>query len=143
VRDWRCKARANGRPYTPAVMRRLIVRLLVLGTFLLAGCVSESRPADCDDDAKTIHLTIKATSMEPNDAAACTGQEVTVILDPDVDGVLHVHGLDSVLPAASITAGEQLRLEFTADRTGQFPIELHAADDPQGVVIGILTVYDR
>ena len=60
-----------------------------------------------------------------------------------MDGVFHIHGLDTVVPATPITSGEPVTLEFTADRSGQFPIELHLADDPTGVSLGIFTVYER
>ena len=66
-----------------------------------------------------------------------------MILDPEVDGVFHIHGLDDVVPATPVIAGEHVTLEFTADRSGQFPIELHPADDPTGVSLGIFTVYER
>jgi hypothetical protein len=121
----------------------LVLAGLIVLSVALAGCVSENRPSDCDEDAKTIRLTVDASSMEPNDPAACRDQEVTLIVDPEVDGILHVHGLDTILPATTITAGEELRLEFSAERTGQFPIELHPVDDPQGVSVGILTIHER
>ncbi len=81
--------------------------------------------------------------MEPDDPAACRDQLVTLIVDPEVDGVFHIHGLDAVVPATTIAAGEEVTLEFEATTSGQFPIELHLADDPQGVTIGILTVHER
>jgi hypothetical protein len=47
------------------------------------------------------------------------------------------------VPATDVTDGEDLHLEFTATRTGQFPIELHTDAAPQGVAVGIFTVHDR
>ena len=64
-------------------------------------------------------------------------------LDSEVDGVFHIHGLDTVVPATPVDAGEPVTLEFTVDRSGQFPIELHLADNPTGVTLGIFTVYER
>jgi hypothetical protein len=120
-------------------------RIGALGLLLLAGaaCVTENRPADCAEAAKTIEVTITADAMVPNDPAACAGQAVTLIVRSELDGVFHVHGLDEVLPAASVTQGADVTLEFSADRTGQFPIEVHPADDPVGVSVGVLTVHDR
>ena len=131
--EHRFRSRASG----------IAVVALILGSAALAGCVSENRPAGCDEDVTTLRVTVDATSMEPNDPAACRDQEVTLIVDPEVDGILHIHGLDTLLPATTITAGEELRLEFSAERTGQFPIELHPVDDPQGVSVGILTIHER
>ena len=47
------------------------------------------------------------------------------------------------MPATPIMSGDPVTLEFTVDRSGQFPIELHLADDPTGVSLGIFTVYER
>jgi Cupredoxin-like domain len=110
---------------------------------VLAGCVTQNRPAACDDDATTIEVTVTERALEPNDPAACRGQDVTIVVDSEVDGVIHIHGLDEVVPATTIAAGERETLEFEADRSGQFPIELHPADDPEGVSIGILTLHER
>ena len=66
-----------------------------------------------------------------------------MILDSEVDGVFHIHGLDTVVPATPIRSGDPGTLEFTVDRSGQFPIELHLADDPTGVSLGIFTVHER
>ena len=118
----------------------LLLAALAVG---LAGCVSENRPEDCDADERTIELTISARAMEPDDPAACREQLVTLVINSEVDGVFHMHGLDALVPATTIAAGEEVTLEFEAASSGQFPIELHLADDPQGVTIGILTVHER
>jgi hypothetical protein len=47
------------------------------------------------------------------------------------------------VPATTVTAGEVVVLAFSAERSGQFPIELHPTDDPQGVSVGIFTVHER
>jgi hypothetical protein len=122
---------------------RSAVVALVVAAAVLVGCVTENRPATCDADETTIDLTVSATALEPNDPAACRGQGVTMIVDSEVDGVFHIHGLDDLVPATPIAAGERITLEFTADQSGQFPIELHPEDDPQGVTIGIFTVHER
>ena len=122
---------------------RAAVSTIVLVAGVLVGCVTENRPATCNADQTTIELTVSARSLEPNDPAACRGQVVTMILEPEVSGVFHIHGLDTVVPATPIRSGEPVTLEFTADRSGQFPIELHLADDPTGVSLGIFTVYER
>jgi len=115
--------------------------LLVAG--ILVGCVSDNRPATCNADETTIELTVSATDLEPNDPSACRDQVVTMVLDSEVDGVFHIHGLDRIVPATPVVAGEQVTLEFIVDQSGQFPIEIHPGDDPQGISIGIFTVYER
>jgi hypothetical protein len=115
--------------------------LLVAG--ILVGCVSENRPATCNAEETTIELTVSATDLEPNGPSACRDQVVTMVLDSEVDGVFHIHGLDRIVPATPVVAGDQVTLEFTVDQSGQFPIEIHPGDDPQGISIGIFTVYER
>jgi hypothetical protein len=128
------------------VHRRIAVAAvwtIVLVAVVLVGCVTENRPATCNADETTIELTVSASALEPNDPAACRGQAVTMILDPEVDGVFHIHGLDTVVPATPVVSGEPVTLEFTVDRSGQFPIEIHLADDPSGKSLGIFTVHER
>jgi len=122
---------------------RAAVSTIVLVAGVLVGCVTENRPATCNADKTTIELTMSASALTPNDPAACRGQIVTMTLDPEVNGVFHIHGLDTVVPATPIRSGEPVTLEFTADRSGQFPIELHLADDPTGLSLGIFTVHER
>ena len=122
---------------------RMLAYFLLIVAMTLSGCVDEHRPEDCGADELTIELTVSADALEPDDPAACRGQLVSLVLDSEVDGVFHIHGLDALVPATTISAGEELTLEFDATTRGQFPVELHPADDPQGLTIGILTVHER
>ena len=74
--------------------------------------------------------------------AVCRDQEVTLTIEPEVDGVFHIHGYDEQVPATEVRAGEPIALDFTAARSGQFPIEFHPAADPAGVEIGVFTVHE-
>jgi hypothetical protein len=121
--------------------RRFLLPLLI--AIAITGCVDENRPEDCDDAAKTIELAVSATTLEPTDPAACRDQLVTLQVTSDVDAVIHIHGLDALVPATTISAGEETVLEFTAEISGQFRIELHPADDPRGVSVGVFTVHER
>jgi len=124
-----------------AATRRRAALLLVLAVGV-AGCVSDARPEACDAASVTIDLALTAADLIPDDPAVCRDQDVTLVVTSDADGVLHIHGYDEAVPATSVTAGETLSLEFTASRSGQFPIELHSSDDPEGVVLGIFTVHE-
>ena len=122
-------------------MTRLLHTLILLALVLLGGCVAESRPSGCDDPAVEIEVALTATAMEPGSPAACRGQEVTLLVASEVDAVFHIHGYDESVPATQIPAGETTIITFTAERAGQFPIEIHPGDDPRGVEVGILTVH--
>lgn len=119
--------------------RRLAACLVVAS---ITGCVTDSRPAACDEPSITLELALTADSLTPAAPAACRDQEVTLLIASEVDGIIHVHGYDAVVPAAEVGAGETLRLAFIADRSGQFPVELHPADDPAGVSVGVFTVHE-
>jgi hypothetical protein len=128
-------------PYHAEPMRRFVPPLALVLVVLLAGCVEEARPSDCDADTVEIEVTLTATEMRPSALMACRGQEVTLVVDSEIDAVFHIHGYDEAVPATVIAAGEPARLQFTAEREGQFPIEIHPEDDPRGVEVGIFTVH--
>ena len=120
------------------IRRALLATTLIV---VMTACVSENRPAACDEPAISLDLVLTATALRPSDPAVCGDQQVTLVIASEVDGVIHIHGYDAAVPATSVTAGEELELTFVAGRVGQFPIELHPADDPSGIGIGVFTVH--
>jgi methionine-rich copper-binding protein CopC len=125
-----------------AIARRRAPFLMVALAVGLAACVSDTRPSSCDADAVRIELTLTAAALAPSDPAVCRDQDVTLVVDSETDGVLHIHGYDEAVPATTVEAGEQVVLEFTATRSGQFPIEVHTSDEPEGQAVGIFTVHE-
>jgi hypothetical protein len=111
--------------------------MLVIAAFM-AGC----QPATCPDPSITLAATVTADSMDPSALTACKGQEVTLEVTSETDGILHIHGYDEQVPATPLEPGEERTLEFTADVAGQFVIELHARDGKTETEIGILTVNE-
>lgn len=124
-------------------MKRRLVAALA-GLLTLAACVEGIGPAPeaCNEAAVEIQLSLSADALEPSDPAACRGQEVTLVIEPELDGVFHIHGYNEEVPATEVRAGEPITLEFTAARSGQFPIEVHPADAPDGVEVGVFTVHE-
>ena len=121
---------------------RLRAVLLLIVAIGLAGCVTETRPEACDAASVTIDLALTATDLTPSDPAVCRDQDVILVVDSETDGVLHLHGYDEAVPATTVRTGETVTIEFTASRSGQFPIELHLSDDPEGIAVGIFTVHE-
>ena len=121
---------------------RVVTLGAMVAALVLAGCVSDGRPEDCGDDAVVRELALSSTALEPSDPGVCRDQDVTLRIASEVDGFLHIHGYDEEVPATEVTAGQELELTFDASRSGQFPVELHPADDPEGVEVGIFTVYE-
>ena len=116
------------------------VGLSLLGAGVLAGCIGG--PPPCQPRPTDIELTLTAETLAPSDPSVCRGSEVTLTVAPDVDGVLHIHGYDAEVPATPVTRGEVVELVFTAERSGQFPIELHTDENTQGVNVGLFTVNE-
>jgi hypothetical protein len=114
------------------------------GLLILTACVEDTGPdpAACAAPTVEIQLSLSADALDPNDPAVCRDQAVTLVIQPELDGVFHIHGYDAEVPATEVRAGEPIALEFTAGRTGQFPIEVHPSDDPVGVEVGIFTVHE-
>ena len=126
----------------PLTRARTAVLALAVG-LLVVGCIDQQGlPPDCDETSVTRDATLTATELTPNAIEVCRGQDVTLNIDAQVDGVFHLHGYDDAVPATSVRTGEELTLEFVAVRSGQFPIELHPAADPTGVTVGIFTVHE-
>jgi hypothetical protein len=121
-------------------VRRLAAMMAL--PLVIAGCVTDSRPSACDQPAITIDLQLTADALTPADPAVCRDQDVSLVITSKVDGVIHIHGYDEVVPATEVSAGEDLELSFVAERSGQFPIELHLDTDPTGVNVGVFTVHE-
>lgn len=120
--------------------RASLAALVGLAVAILGGCVGGT--ADCEALPTRIELTLAADGLEPSTPAVCRDREVTLVVTPEVDGILHIHGYDEQLPATEVVVGEVSELSFTAVRSGQFPIELHTDEDTQGTSVGILTVHE-
>jgi hypothetical protein len=116
-----------------------LAALLGLAVAMLGACVGGT--TDCEALPTRIELTLTADGLVPSNPAVCRDRQVTLVVTPEVDGVLHVHGYDEQLPATEVATGETSELSFTAVRSGQFPIELHT-DNAQGSSVGILSVHE-
>lgn len=121
-------------------MQRFPLVSLVACAALLGACVGGS--AECEALPEEIQLTVTADTLTPDDPGACRGDEVTLTIRSEGDGILHIHGYDEDVPATEVTDGEVLELTFTATRSGQFPIELHTDENTQGADVGLFTVHE-
>jgi hypothetical protein len=128
--------------HLPRRARRSLTLLLPALAVVAASCVTDARPSSCGEDDVTIQLVLTADELRPDDPAVCRDQDVTLVVDSATDGYLHIHGYDEAVPIIEVSAGSQETVEFVADRSGQFPIELHLGEDPSGVGLGIFTVHE-
>lgn len=123
-----------------------VARVLLAGVvagLLIAGCVDQNVPADCSDESVTRELTLTGTVLGGDRPSVCRGQAVTLGFTADGDGVLHIHGYEEHVPAIEYTADERTELRFTAAASGQYPIEIHSNESPEGREVGIFTVHER
>ncbi|HET6380137.1 MAG TPA: cupredoxin domain-containing protein [candidate division Zixibacteria bacterium] len=117
--------------------------LLALAALLVACVPRANLPESCADPAVTLAVTLVDERLEPTTLEVCRGQRVTIELDVRRDAVFHVHGYDAELPARQVSAGETVELQFTAVRSGQFPIAIHTEDGPGEAEVGALIVHER
>jgi hypothetical protein len=111
-------------------------------TLLLGACVPQTiLPEDCEAASVERSATLTATVLSPDAIAVCKGQQVSLRITVDVEGVVHLHGYDEMAPAQGVSAGETATFDFTASLAGQFVIEFHTQDDESE--IGIFTVHER
>ena len=117
---------------------------VAIAVVLIGGCVSDTKPdeATCRAPSIDLEVTLTADALTGDTLSVCRDQAVTITVTPEVDGVIHIHGYDDHVPATEVFAGTPIDLAFDAGTTGQFPIEFHAAEDPQGVEVGIFAVYE-
>jgi hypothetical protein len=114
---------------------------LVLG---ITACVEHAGPDAelCAVPAISVEVSLTSDAMDPAAISVCRHQEVTLVIESDIEGVIHIHGYDDQIPATQLDSDGETRLAFNADRSGQFPVELHRQEDPQGVEVGVFTVHE-
>jgi hypothetical protein len=116
--------------------------VLLAALVALGGCVTDARPDNCDAAAVTVELAVSADGMTPDDPGVCRDQTVRLVIDSAVDGELHIHGYDEAVPETELSAGEEIELEFVADHSGQFTMELHPDGEGEEIELGVFTVYE-
>jgi hypothetical protein len=116
---------------------------IVFAAAIIAGCVAQQTlPPTCHDPAVTLHATLSDEHLEPTILEACRGQQVTMSVVIERNGIFHLHGYDDQTSATEVRAGQTLNLTFEAVRSGQFPIALHTTDGPAEAFIGTFIVYE-
>jgi hypothetical protein len=121
---------------------RLLLACLAVGLVIGAGCVADTRPdpETCTRPAVTLDARLTEEALEPSSLDVCRGQVVTLHIAAEREGFIHIHGYDE--QAAEVRPGETVALQFVADSSGQFPIELHTNDETEGRELGIFTVHE-
>ena len=126
------------------MLRGVVGPALTVLLLAAAGCVSTQGPGApaCDEPSVDLVLALDTDGLEPGSPSVCREQEVHLSVESELDGILHIHGYDAEVPAFEVRAGVTAEIPFTASRSGQFPVEFHASDDPRGVGVGVFTVHE-
>ena len=83
----------------------------------VSGCIGDGRPDACDSAEVTLNLTLTATELDPANVDVCRDQEVTLRIQAEADGIIHIHGYDEEVPATEVAATETPATEAPATAT--------------------------
>ena len=113
--------------YRVPIVAAVVVVFLGIGAFLIFS--NQSRGGA----NVTIDVTVsKGSSMSPGTWTAHHNDVVTVNVTSDTDGEVHLHGYDIPFDTK---AGQVVTKTFTADKTGDFPIEWESTSTPLGHLV--------
>jgi hypothetical protein len=117
--------------------------LVVAALWLLYRPQAPEAPAPVPEKAvavpeKAFDLVVKGGKLVSGEGLMQVhrGERVSLRIQSDSKDELHLHGYDLKAP---ILPGETAHLQFTADRTGRFGLELHKAHGE----LGTLEVYPQ
>lgn len=113
-------------------VRSTALAMATVGVLAVAACGGSGSSAQ----PVTIDLQVTGTTMKPNQVTAHQGDKVTVNVTADKQEGIHLHGYNLLFEAKP---GEKVTKTFTADKTGNFPIEIEESSTP----LGELDVYPR
>jgi hypothetical protein len=133
-------------PLPPAGARgraALVLGLMVGIQGALAGCVPDvTLPATCDLPTVAFTATLADGRLQPATFDVCRAQRVTLTVNVEQDGILHLHGYDDLLGAKEVRSGQPIDLVFEAAHVGQFPFALHTLNGQSEQTVGTLIVHD-
>lgn len=119
-----------------------LAALLLLATISI-GCVREANlPGDCDATAVERTASLSGDRLDPEAIDVCKDQQVTIEINTERAGELHLHGYDEEAPEVTVGPGDTATFKFTATRAGQFVVELHTPNEGPEIEVGLLTVHE-
>ena len=109
---------------------RALIAAAALVVFIVAGGILIYANRGGGGKDVTINVTVtKASVMAPKDLTAHQNDRVTFNVTSDTDGEVHLHGYDIHFETK---AGQTVTQKFTADKTGDFPIEWESTSTELG-----------
>jgi hypothetical protein len=118
---------------------RLAACLATGGLLLVSGCAggsatggpgtSSGTPLSSAKPVKATNIVVSVkdgkVSPTTHRVKVAAGSSVRILFSSDVDDEVHVHGYDI---EQSVSAGQSVTIEFTADQTGVFEVETHESN---------------
>lgn len=120
------------RPAPVAIVAAAVVVFLAVGGYLIFG-----RGSGGGGVAVPVDVSVTGTTMQPPTITVHQGDRVTVKVTADKKEEIHLHGYDIIFSIDK--AGDTVTHTFTADKTGNFDIEI----EDTGTGIGSLVVQPR
>jgi plastocyanin len=108
---------------------RILIAMLIAAALLVSGCASSSGGTAAgkgNGTVKTIKVAVKGGKVIPSAhrEKVAQGDTVRLIVTTDTADEVHVHGYDL---KKNVAAGKTGTIEFVADQSGVFEVELEAA----------------
>lgn len=99
-----------------------VALVVLVGLF----AILQSRNSDAPAPVREYNLTVQNGKLTDDIDALTAYEDQTLIFNVTGDSTdkFHIHGYDKTL---ELKAGEDARLEFVADKTGRFEVEVHDA----------------
>jgi hypothetical protein len=113
------------RPLPIVVVAAVVVVFLGVGGYLVFG-----RGGAGGGQSRTVAVTVTGTTMSPDRISVQQGDRVTMNVTVDRKEEIHLHGYD--IPFAAEKAGDTVSRTFTADKTGNFTIEIEETSTELG-----------
>ena len=109
---------------------RALIVVAVLVVFVIGGGILIYATTSHGGQNVTINLNVTGgTKMNPDNPTAHQNDKVTINVTSDTDGEVHLHGYDIHFDTK---AGQTVTQKFTADKTGDFPIEWESTSTELG-----------
>jgi hypothetical protein len=126
--------RVSSTPVTrgPLVIAVVVVAFLAVGGYLIFG-----RAGGGPAQKMTFDLAVTGTKMTPSQVSVHEGDSVTLRVTTDRKEEIHLHGYNVMFESNG--PGDTVTHSFTADKTGDFDIEI----EDSSTQVGTLTVSPR
>ena len=98
-----------------------IISVIFLSTFLLYGCSTNNQELTKAE----FNINFKNMELSPNNINSKENSELTLNINSDINGTLHIHGYDV---EGNISENKISKLTIKLNATGSFPIAFHPED---------------